>query len=218
MEEIEKKVKGLISAATGTTIAMMAIGLVLICWPGLSIKIVQYIVGGVLIAGGIAMIAREFSRGAEFGLFSSSIFGVILTLIGLFIISYPQTVYLLTIIFGAYMIIASITKIGVTSRIRAVAPDAYAWSTFTNLVGLVCGIIMFFHPGIGTEAIVVFIGVMLLVYGISGLIDSIVLRARVDDLSSAMKHTTKKAKKTVKQLEEEARDGEVVDKKKKSKK
>ena len=75
---------------------------------------------------------------------------------------------------------------------------------------LICGVLMIIHPGETEEAMVMIIGVVLMVYGVSGLIDTFILRSKIKDVSDNFKSAKKKAKT----LLEDAKEAEVVEDKK----
>jgi uncharacterized membrane protein HdeD (DUF308 family) len=211
MEKVEKKINGFLGAAMGSMLVMTVLGLVFVLAPGFMLSILHWGITVLLLAIGIAMIARDTQTGRMFSLFSTSLLGMVLVLAGIIIAIYPETLNIFTIAFGAYMILNSFMQLSVASRIKG--SSAYTAALVTNLIGLVCGIIMIVRPGDSNEAIITIAGIVLMVYGISGLIDTFILKTKI----AAVKDTVKEAKKEVKHLVDDIEEAEIVDEKKSKK-
>ena len=215
MEAIEKKINGFLGAAIGTTLIMTLLGLVFFLFPGTMLAIMQTAISILLIAIGVFMIARDMQTGRVFSLFSTSLLGIFLVIMGIIIAIYPQTLNIITIAFGVYMILNSVMQLNLASQIRG--STAYNVALFSNIIGLICGVIMIVHPGDTNEAIVMIAGVVLMIYGISGLVDTFILKSKIDTVKKTVKETVKETKKSAKHLLEDAKEAEVVDKKPKKK-
>jgi uncharacterized membrane protein HdeD (DUF308 family) len=218
MEAIEKKLNGFLGAAIGTTLVMTAIGAFFFIFPGVMLAIMQTVISLLLIAAGIILIARDMQSGKIFSLFSTSLMGIFLVIMGIVIAIYPQTLYLITIAFGVYMILNSVMQLNLASQIRGT--KAYNVALVTNVIGLICGVIMIVHPGGTDEVIIMVAGAVLMVYGISGLIDTFILKSKIDKVKDAFKGAAKATKKKSEKLLEDANEAEIVedDDKKDSKK
>jgi uncharacterized membrane protein HdeD (DUF308 family) len=192
----------------GSMAMMILLGLVFALAPGFMISIMRWGIAIVLLLSGAAMIARDMQSGKIFSIFSTSLMGVFLVLMGIIVAIYPETLNIVTIAFGVYMILNSFMQLSLSSRVRGKG-NAYNIVLVTNLIGLVCGVIMMVRPGDSNEAIVTIAGVLMIIYGLSGLIDTFVLKSRIDDV----KKTAKKVKKDAKRLADDVKEAEIVDKK-----
>ena len=192
----------------GSMAAMILLGLAFVLIPGFMIGIMRWGIAVILILAGAALIARDMQSGRIFSIFSTSLMGVFLVLMGIIVAIYPETLNIITIAFGVYMILNSFMQISLASRIRG-AGNAYNVALVTNLIGLICGVIMIVRPGDSNEAIVTIAGILLIVYGISGLVDTFILKSKIDNV----KKTVKETKKTAKRLVEDIKEAEIVDEK-----
>ena len=208
MEQIEKKINGFLGAAMGSMATMILVGLAFVVAPGFMLSVMRWGIAILLLLAGSAMIARDMQSGRIFSIFSTSLTGVFLVLIGIIIAIYPETLNIVTIAFGVYMILNSFMQLSLASRVRGKG-NSYNIVLVTNLIGLVCGVIMMVRPGDSNEAIVTIAGVLMIIYGLSGLIDTFVLKSRIDDV----KKTAKKVKKDAKRLADDVKEAEIVDKK-----
>jgi uncharacterized membrane protein HdeD (DUF308 family) len=206
MEKIEKKVNGFLGAAMGSMAVMILIGLAFVLAPGLMLGMLRWGLAIILIIAGIAMVSRDMSTGRIFSLFSTSLLGIFFVLMGIIIAIHPETINIVTIAFGVYMILNSVIQLSIASRIRG--SKAYNTALVTNVIGLVCGIIMIIHPGASNEAVIMVAGALLIIYGISGLVDTFILKSKID----TVKENVKKASKTAKTLLDDVKEAEVVEK------
>ena len=210
MEAIEKKINGFLGAAIGTTLFMTALGAFFFLFPGTMLSMMRTLISITLIAAGIFMIYRDMQSGKIFSIFSTSLMGIFFVIMGIIIALYPQTLYIVTIAFGIYMILNSVVQLNIASQIRGTT--AYSVALVSNIIGLICGVIMIIHPGESDEVIVMIAGAVLMVYGISGLIDTFILKSKIDRVKKNVKETVKTAKKAADKLIEDAEAAEVVEK------
>lgn len=211
MDAIEKKIKGFLGAAFGTTLVMILLGLIFVMFPGLMLSLMQITISLVLIAIGIIMISRDMQSGRVFSLFSTSLLGIFLVIMGIIIAIYPQTLNVVTIAFGVYMILNSVMQLNIANNIKGT--KAYNVALTTNIIGLLCGVIMIIHPGDTNEAIVIIAGIVLIIYGVSGFIDTFILRNKINAAKESVKNSNANTKKDTKKMIENATEAEVVDKK-----
>jgi uncharacterized membrane protein HdeD (DUF308 family) len=212
MEKIEKKINGFLGAAIGSMAVMILIGLAFVLAPGLVIKLLRWGLAIILIVAGVLMVSRDMKEGRVFSLFSTSLLGIFFVLMGVIIAVHPETISIVTIAFGVYMILNSVMQLSIASRIRGT--KAYNTALITNLIGLICGIIMILRPGDTQEVVIMIAGILLVVYGISGLVDAFILKSKID----SVKENVKKASKKAKTLLEDVKEAEVVEKDEKSEK
>ena len=207
MEKIEKKINGFLGAAMGSMAVMIVIGLAFLLAPGLMLSMLRWGIAVISIVAGIAMITRDMSTGRVFSLFSTSLVGIFFILIGIIIAIHPETINIVTIAFGVYMILSSVMHLSLASRIKGT--KAYNTALTTNIIGLVCGIIMIIHPGTSNEVVIMIAGTLLIIYGISGLVDTFILKSKIDNV----KENVKKATKEAKTLLEDVKEAEIVEEK-----
>ncbi len=212
MENIEKKLNGFLGAAVSTAFVMTILGLIFVLFPGLMLSIMQAAISIVLISLGIFMIARDMNKGAVFNIFSTSLLGIFFVILGLIVaLYYQQALSIITIAVGVYMILNSVMHLNIANQIRGT--KAYNVTLLSNIIGVICGVLMIVHPGETNEAIVMIVGFILMVYGVSGLVDTFILKKKIDAVKDTVKKAAKETKKAAKSLIDEAKEAEIVDKK-----
>ena len=207
MERIEKKINAFLGAALMSMVGMIALGLLFALAPAFTLSILHWGITIILLLSGIAMIVRDMQSGRIFSVFSTSLMGIFLVLMGIIVAIYPETLMIVTIAFGVYMILTSFMKISVAARIKGTT--AYTMSLISNLIGLICGVIMIIRPGASSEAMIVIAGILLIIYGISGLVDTFILKSKID----AVKKNVKEAKNSAKAAIEDIKEAEIVEEK-----
>jgi len=205
MEKIEQKINGFIGMTIASTLILTALGLVFFILPGTILNVLRWIMVAILVTTGFGMILRSASRNGSAGI----VVGIIFFMLGLLIAMHPETLNIVMIILGLYMIITSVSSLLFMQNMRNTT--VYTMTIISNIIGLICGVILFAHPGESTEMIMQIAGVLMMIYGISGLIEAMTIKARVDDV----KENFKTAKKSAKSLLDNAKEAKIVDKKSK---
>ena len=207
MEKIEQKINGYIRALMGGTGMLILLGVVFFVFPGFILSILRWGMAVILFLIGAGVIARAMSRGRSTG----TVTGIIFVLLGLLIATHPETLNIVMIVLGLYMIITSVSSLVFMQNVKN--PTIHTLSIVSSVIGLVCGVIMFVHPGESTEAMLQIAGIILCVYGVSGLIEMITVKVKFDDVMTGFKT----AKKTANKMLEDAKEAEIVEKKSKKK-
>ena len=208
MRDFTNKINNFLNAAINTTILMIAIGTFLAFFPTLSLEITRWIFIIALVSAGLNMITSDLTGKKRGGLISGTILGSFNLLLGLIILINPGILSIIPIAIGFYIVISSLTKLRMTLALKEISNSAFTASILMNIISVVSGIIIIFQPIASTAVAVMLLGAMLIVYGISDLINIIILKAHVQEFS-------KKMKSAKKYLTDDIQEAEVIDQKKK---
>jgi hypothetical protein len=187
---------------------MVAIGIFLTLFPTLSLEITRWIFIIALISVGLNMITSDLTGKKRGGLISGTVFGSFNLLLGLIILINPEILNIIPIAIGFYVVISSLTKLRMTLALKEISNSAFTASILMNIISVVSGIIIIFQPITSTAVAVMLLGTMLIIYGVSDLINIIILKAHVQEFS-------KKMKSAKKYLTDDIQEAEVIDQKKK---
>ena len=188
MQAIEQKIKSYLSTAMGYSALMVALGLILLIFPGTSLNLIRWGLSLGLIILGIWMIITDITRRSILSMFSGSIGGVLSLVMGIVIILYPRILDIIPIILGVWMIVSSTFSLRLTSSLRAVSNNGYLASVITTVISIVCGIILILNPTDSTVALIALIGVMVIVYAAATLIDLFILRKHLQHIAKFVKN------------------------------
>lgn len=208
MQSFTNKINSFLTAAVSTTVLMICVGFFLALFPTLSLEITRWIFIIALIAAGVNMISADFSGKKKGGLISGTVFGSFIILLGLIILTNPEVLSIIPIAIGFYVVISSITKLRMTLALKEISNSAFTASILMNIISVISGLIIIFQPITSTAVAVMILGIMLIIYGVSDLINIVILKSHVQEFSKNMK-TAKKY------LTEDIQEAEVVDEKKK---
>ena len=208
MQSFTNKINNFLTAAINTTILMICVGGFLALFPTLSLEITRWIFIIALISAGVGMISADLSGKKRGGLISGTVFGSFIILLGLIILTNPGVLSIIPIAIGFYVVISSLTKLRMTLALREISNSAFTASILMNLISVISGLIIIFQPITSTAVAVMILGVMLIIYGVSDLINIIILKSHVNEFSSKMKSAKK-------YLTDDVQEAEVIEKKKK---
>lgn len=145
----------------------LAVGILLLVWPGATLVVVAILIGASLIVAGLLRLihgftTREATGGARVG---SVVIGLLAIAVGLYCIRhYHVTIALLAIVVGLFWVINGITEIA-----AGLIGDRGAGRVLAILLGVLsvaAGIIVLFWPTISITVLVVVLGIWLIVYGV----------------------------------------------------
>ena len=95
-----------------------------------------------------------------------------------------------------------------TLALKEISNSAFTASILMNIISVVSGFIIIFQPIASTAVAVMLLGIMLIVYGVSDLINIVILKSHVNEFSS-------KIKSAKKYLTDDVQEAEVIEKRKK---
>lgn len=168
MEKILKKMK---TNVVASSLLCVALGLVLLLWPGLSIKIVCTAVGAVLIMSGVIRIMEYFFvRDGSMYSQINLIFGIVLSAVGIWIVLSPEKVLsLIPIILGIVITLHGLHNI---KQAIGLCRDQYDKWWIALLLGIVTvgvGVLLICRPFAAIDTMVMLIGVFLIYDGLSNI-------------------------------------------------
>ena len=166
METMLKKIK---ANAIVSALMCIVLGIILVVWPGLTVCAVCMTIGFVLVAGGVNRLCG-FIFGGDNSIYSrmNLITGVIVTLIGAWILFQPDTIIkLIPVLVGIIVIIHGINDLQQTVSLCQSRYDKWWVALILGLVTLGFGVLLIFNPFEAVETLVMFIGIFLIYDGVS---------------------------------------------------
>jgi len=223
MQELQKKVNNFINTGMGVSAIFIALGLFFALCPGFSLDVFRWTISLISLAIGSWLISRDISRGFSL-LYGSTILGIIFIILGIIFAANPNSMNIFVYIIGAIFVVNSINSLRAATNLpRGTSSTMIAY--VTAFLSLICGILLLVNPWQSQISIVVFAGIMMIIYGASNMIDMAIMKKHIKDFSDDFKvffgvsnKKSTKSKKTTKKVSE-AKEAEVVkDTKKSSKK
>ncbi len=166
------------------TIVFLLVGGILIVKPDISFNIISYLIGVSLIVSGIYLFIIDSKTKNIF--INVFLYAILLTLIGILIILNPITLkVILPIFLGLWFLISGIFKI----RLDIYMKDEpyFILSLITNIITVICGVILLINPVESVSAITISLGIIIVVSSISSLIDIIIFKKNINSVVKYLK-------------------------------
>lgn len=166
------------------TIVFLLVGGILIVKPDISFNIISYLIGASLIVSGIYLFIIDSKTKNIF--INVFLYAILLTLIGILIILNPVTLkVILPIFLGLWFLISGIFKI----RLDIYMKDEpyFILSLITNIITVICGVILLINPVESISAITISLGIIIVVSSISSLIDIIIFKKNINNVVKYLK-------------------------------
>ncbi len=189
MQALQKKLKGLINASIGASVIFLILGIFLIAFPAGFLNILRWTIAIISLGAGIWIVASEFSRRTISPMFGLTTLGVILITIGLIFAINPGATGIFAIVLGVWFIVSAIAGLRFSV---ALSGNAALTSSILAILSFICGLLLIMNPWGGAVDIAILMGIIMVIYAISCLIDTVVLKNNLKDLSKAFKKYAKK--------------------------
>ena len=166
------------------TIVFLLVGGILIVKPDISFNIISYLIGASLIVSGIYLFIIDSKTKNIF--INVFLYAILLTLIGILIILNPITLkVILPIFLGLWFLISGIFTI----RLDIYMKDEpyFILSLITNIITVICGVILLINPVESVSAITISLGIIIVVSSISSLIDIIIFKKNINSVVKYLK-------------------------------
>lgn len=175
------------SSYTASSLIYILIGLALLLWPELSLKMVCYLFGAVILIKGISSIrAYIIAQDRFFFSYFSLVFGIITTALGIFLLVKPtMVVSVLPILVGIFVILDGLVRFQSAFELKAAGHTSWWSFLLLALLSAGLGLLMLFNPFASVQVLVMAIGVILLLEGAINLISSLYAGAMLRTLRNA---------------------------------
>ena len=166
MEHILKKIKTNVIVSAFICIAL---GVILVFWPGLSVKVVCMAIGAVLVINGISRLLN-FIFGRVGSVFSQMnlVMGIIITVIGGWILLQPGTIIaMIPILVGIIIVIHGINNLQQSVSLCQNRYDKWWIALLLGIITIGFGVLLVFNPFAAVDTLIRFIGLFLIYDGAS---------------------------------------------------
>ena len=166
MEHILKKIKTTVIVSAFICIAL---GVILVFWPGLSVKVVCMAIGAVLVINGISRLLN-FIFGRDGSVFSQMnlVMGIIITVIGGWILLQPGTIIaMIPILVGIIIVIHGINNLQQSVSLCQNRYDKWWIALLLGIITIGFGVLLVFNPFAAVDTLIRFIGLFLIYDGAS---------------------------------------------------
>ena len=164
----------------------LILGIILVLFPEGSGYAICYLIGGLTIIYGIFHLVLYQRTKSPFVTYRYDLVqGIIGLAIGIYVIIVPEIlIETLPVVLGVVVMIDSIVKIQNAWDLKRMGYDRWWLVMIGALVTLVFGLLMVFYPFTVYLSVIVFVGISLIVNGVSDLITIFILNKKVKEFKS----------------------------------
>lgn len=161
--------KGLKANYTVSAGLCMALGLVLLIWPGTTTRIVCMLLGSVLLAyGGFQTVICLMNKEKTFFSQGMLIFGIVVAVVGLWILLRPEMIIMaVPLIIGVLIIIHGVHNVIQAVELQKESYDKWWLALLFGILTVVFGGMLVYNPFGAAEAAIRIIGISLIYDGAS---------------------------------------------------
>jgi uncharacterized membrane protein HdeD (DUF308 family) len=180
------KLKKIEKSMIFSTVVTLVLGLLLTIFPGLSLKILAYVIGiSLMIMGGAFII--DYVKGTRLEKITSISFvlGIIFISIGLFfVVAHAKLLSFIMIIIGIIFLIKGLCKVQLALNVRGVL-DSWKYNLIVGVLTLTIGLILVLNPGKSAETFLRVVGIFIIIGSFADLAESIWILRDLDKVHDA---------------------------------
>ena len=153
------------------SVIMLVLGLVLLIWPKMSLSVLCYLIGGMLIIGGVVKLVGYFSKDLYRLAFQFDLaFGILSILLGVVFIIHPEHIIsILPIVRGIFILVEGVLRIQTAMDAKTFGLSTWWMMILLAIATSVCGLLLIFKPFESAIAMMMLLGVTLLIDGVQNL-------------------------------------------------
>ena len=180
VKNIEKFIQNFLWKSIFISLLFLILGIVLVIDPNMSVFGIAYVVGVVLIINGISYMIES---NVKLLFYDPLLVGIISLIFGIIVIVNPDIfTVMIPIVLGIWFIIYGVIKYKFSLVLNEIGENGWAVSLLGALITMFSGILLMVFPKVGAVTLVFMIGVLLIVYSISDIINFFIIKKRVNDI------------------------------------
>lgn len=154
------------------------IGIFMIINTDSAIKVISYILGGSFIVIGVIKIINYFIAKGNTDFYNNDLlYGIIAIIIGLITIFYSSLIEsMFRIVIGIWIIYSGLLRLSLSLKLHSAKINIWSASLILSIIMIIGGLYMIFNNG----ALISMIGIIMLMYSIIDLIESVIFVKYVD--------------------------------------
>ena len=187
-----KKLNSFINSSICISIMFIIIGIIMVIMPKMSLEILGVILSVILIINGVILMITDIKLNNNFIPFDMLPASMLSILLGIMMLIYPNILsIIIPLMLGTWFIMTSIFKIRLTLYLSKIQNTPWLLLMLISILSIVCGFILILNPIDSSVAITLFIGIVIIVYAISDIINMIVLKRNIKNIAKYFKENIK---------------------------
>lgn len=174
---MRKKFNKLMTISLITSILFIMLGVFLLFFTKISLDLLGYIIGIILIINGFLNITDDYKQFKIFYFFDGFTSGLLSIIFGIIIIANPSYSSLIMPIFvGLWMILSSTFKLRMALALKDSKDNNWIITYILSIITIIIGLCLIFNPEIGVLTFTRILGCLLITYSISDIVDVIIFK------------------------------------------
>lgn len=187
-----KKLNSFINSSICISIMFIIIGIIMVLMPKMSLEILGVILSVILIINGVILMITDIKLNNNFIPVDMLPASMLSILLGIMMLIYPNILsIIIPLMLGTWFIMTSIFKIRLTLYLSKIQNTPWLLLMLISILSIVCGFILILNPIDSSVAITLFIGIVIIVYAISDIINMIVLKRNIKNIAKYFKENIK---------------------------
>ncbi len=187
-----KKLNSFINSSICISIMFIIIGIIMVLMPKMSLEILGVILSVILIINGVILMITDIKLNNNFIPVDMLPASMLSILLGIMMLIYPNVLsIIIPLMLGTWFIMTSIFKIRLTLYLSKIQNTPWLLLMLISILSIVCGFILILNPIDSSVAITLFIGIVIIVYAISDIINMIVLKRNIKNIAKYFKENIK---------------------------
>ncbi len=187
-----KKLNSFINSSICISIMFIIIGIIMVLMPKMSLEILGVILSVILIINGVILMITDIKLNNNFIPVDMLPASMLSILLGIMMLIYPNVLsIIIPLMLGTWFIMTSIFKIRLTLYLSKIQNTPWILLMLISILSIVCGFILILNPIDSSVAITLFIGIVIIVYAISDIINMIVLKRNIKNIAKYFKENIK---------------------------
>lgn len=180
MEYLKKILKKTGWASIVESLIFAILGIILVCRPEGTLRVITYILGTVFIIVGIYKIINYFVTKGNNDFYNFNlIYGLTAIVIGIITMAYMDIIgSVFRIIIGVWIIYTSFVRISTAIQIKKIKSNIWIYSLILAIIMFACGLYIVINPG----TIILTIGIIMIIYSVIDIIENIIFMKNVKEI------------------------------------
>lgn len=177
-----------------TSIITLIVGLIMIFLPKISIETLGIVAAICVIAHGIVLVYLDLKASKYYVPFDGLFSGIISIILGVLLLCEPNILpVVFTIVLGIWVILMSINYIKIAIKLHNTRLP-WVEILLLGILDLAVGLILIINPFEATISLVLFTGIMLIIHSVINIIDVLLLKKDVKEISKTLEDQIKNLK------------------------
>ena len=181
---IKNRIKTVVITSFVVDIMLIIFGLFLVCNPLLATEVVNKLVGIFITISGIYSVIKFLLNNKKNPIFTIGLmYGLIAIIFGCIMIIKPLLLAsIVTIIIGAWAIIAGVIKLAISLRFKYYEEESWFINMIIAILTVITGLLLIINPFGGTITISVYIGVVIIINAGLDIVEKLILKKRIKEI------------------------------------